>query len=257
MGLLVNGDGCLCLEELLSSHARTSAPSRQSDPTKSKGTKAKGKQASKIVETYAVEDQKIASSQDVSLRLPCASDAEVSESESGKMEMESAGDKFINGFGLALSFWVEATASVTADRTRRVTPFHSVRPPSLTVQDYLNRIRKYFVASDECYVIALVYIDRVGKIDPAMTVSELNVHRLLVIAAMLAAKFHDDVYYSNNYYAKVGGLCLKEVNALEAKFLKILDWKLFVGPEEYQLYHGLVCAATFMEKTGKEPEPEP
>ena len=27
---------------------------------------------------------------------------------------------------------------------------------------------------------------------------------------MLAAKFHDDLYYSNAYYAKVGGLQVKE-----------------------------------------------
>jgi len=171
---------------------------------------------------------------------------------SEEVEPISAGDQFIKGLGLVLNRWVEATASVTTDRTRRVTYFHCVRPPTLAIPDYLSRLRKYFVASDECYVMALVYIDRIGKIDPAMTVCELNVHRLLVIAAMVAAKFHDDVYYSNSYYAKVGGLSLKEVNALEAKFLKMLDWHMFVDPQEYQLYNSLVCQVAFVE-----PEPEP
>jgi len=249
MGLLVTGDGCICLEDLLNAQSQTSAALRlNSLAVKSRAQcAAKDSKASQI--TYTMEDQKLESTQDASLRLPCASDVDTS-----KMEPVSAGDQFMKGFGLVLTRWVEATATITAadSKPRRVTYFHCVRPPTLAIPDYLNRIRKYFVASDECYVMALVYIDRVGKVDPAMTVSELNVHRLLVIAAMIAAKFHDDVYYSNNYYAKVGGLSLKEVNALEAKFLKMLDWRMYVDPQEYQLYHSLVCQATFVE-----PEPEP
>merc|ERR1719247_705209 len=130
--------------------------------------------------------------------------------------------------------WAKSTAN-NERAGKRVTFFHSVRPPTLKVHDYLARIRKYFLASDECYVMALVYIDRVGKIDPAMTVCELNVHRLLVISAMLAAKFHDDVYYSNNYYAKVGGVRTREVNALEVLFLRLIGWRLHVTPQEYGL----------------------
>jgi hypothetical protein len=232
MGLLVTSDGCLCLEDLLNVQAQTVR------------TRSHAKD-SIVADASTMEDQKLEFSEDSAAKwMDRRSEIE--------LEPVEAGEQFIKGFGTVMSRWVEATANVGTDRTKRVTFFHSVRPPTLKVQDYLARIRKYFLASDECYVMALVYIDRVGKIDPAMTVCELNVHRLLVISAMLAAKFHDDVYYSNNYYAKVGGLSLKEVNALEAKFLKMLDWKLFVAPEEYQLYHDLVCQATLVE-----PEPEP
>lgn len=253
MGLLVTGDGCgLSLEDLLNVQSQTNA-SRRSQPAKSRAQcAANGTKASILAEAGTVEDQKLKVTKDDSLELPDADDVDAIENDGDNLELSIAGDQFLKGFGQVLTRWVEATATVPQDRNRRVTYFHSVRPPSLAIQDYLSRIRKYFCASDECYVLALVYIDRVGKIDPAMTVCELNVHRLLVITAMLAAKFHDDVYYSNNYYAKVGGLSLKEVNALEAKFLKMLDWKLYVTPSEYQLYHSLVCQATFVE-----PEPEP
>jgi hypothetical protein len=57
--------------------------------------------------------------------------------------------------------------------------------------------------------------------------------RLLLAALTCAAKFYDDVYYSNAYYAKVGGVSTQELNQLEAAFLEIVDWRLFVTPEEY------------------------
>lgn len=153
----------------------------------------------------------------------------------------SAGEQFIVGLGHVLSRWVEHTSS---EGTGKATHFHSARKPSMSIKNYLQRIHKYFACSDESYVLALVFIDRIGKVDPSMFVCDLNVHRLLVIAVMVAVKFHDDVYYSNAYYAKVGGLSLKEVNALEAKLVTLLDWNLVVAPGEYQLYHSLVCQAT-------------
>jgi len=158
-------------------------------------------------------------------------------------EVVEAGEDFITGFGLVLTSWVEPTKAVI-DRPSRVTPFHSVRVPPICIKDYLRRIRKYFVCTDECFVLALIYIDRVAKIDAVMAVCALNVHRLLLVTVMLGAKFNDDVYYSNAYYAKVGGMALKEVNALEARLLKMLSWHLLVEPVEYQLYHSLVCKAT-------------
>jgi len=60
---------------------------------------------------------------------------------------------------------------------------------------------------------------------------------------MLAVKFFDDVYYSNAYYAKVGGVKTKEVNTLEQHFLRLIDWQLAVTPQEYEQYRNQVFAA--------------
>eukprot|EP00186_Timspurckia_oligopyrenoides_P000967 CAMPEP_0182449136 /NCGR_PEP_ID=MMETSP1172-20130603/32034_1 /TAXON_ID=708627 /ORGANISM="Timspurckia oligopyrenoides, Strain CCMP3278" /LENGTH=145 /DNA_ID=CAMNT_0024646273 /DNA_START=354 /DNA_END=791 /DNA_ORIENTATION=+ len=46
---------------------------------------------------------------------------------------------------------------------------------------------------------------------------------------MISAKFHDDVFYTTGYYGKIGGLEVKELNALEIEMLKVLDFKLFVN----------------------------
>ena len=54
-------------------------------------------------------------------------------------------------------------------------------------------------------------------------VSNLSVHRLSFLAMMLSAKFHDDVSYSNNYYAKVGGLSIKEVQKSQIESVHLLS----------------------------------
>merc|ERR1719409_2507088 len=130
-----------------------------------------------------------------------------------------------------------------ATAPQRVTRFHAIRAPQLSIHDYLMRIAKYFQCSSECFVLCLIYIDRIVKQHPEFTISNLNIHRLLVTSVMLAAKFFDDVYYSNAYYAKVGGVKTKEVNALESQFLQLIDWKLHVSPQEYDQYRNHVYMA--------------
>ncbi len=55
--------------------------------------------------------------------------------------------------------------------------------------------------SGECFVLALVYIDRIIQSNPSFMVNSLNIHRLLITSVMLAAKFFDDQYFNNAYYA--------------------------------------------------------
>ena len=45
---------------------------------------------------------------------------------------------------------------------------------------------------------------------------------------MLAAKFYDDIYYNNAYYAKIGGVPCHEINNLELEFLFMINFTLNV-----------------------------
>lgn len=162
---------------------------------------------------------------------------EVSYSDPGQ-EVRTAGPSFVP----ALANVLQHMASM-AGRPQKVTRFHAIRPPQLSICDYLSRISTYFQCSHECFVLALVYVDRIVKLHPEFTISGLNIHRLLVTSVMLAAKFFDDVYYSNSYYAKVGGVRTQELNALEAQFLRLIEWKLHVLPQEYDQYRNHVLMA--------------
>lgn len=47
---------------------------------------------------------------------------------------------------------------------------------------------------------------------------------------MVAAKFFDDFYFSNEYFAKVGGITTAEINLLEIEFLNLVNFSLHVEP---------------------------
>lgn len=66
--------------------------------------------------------------------------------------------------------------------------------------------------------------------------TELNVHRVVICAVLLAAKFFDDAYYNNAYYAKVGGVLVSEINGLEVDFLFRINFSLHIAPEEFEKY---------------------
>lgn len=125
----------------------------------------------------------------------------------------------------------------------QVTPFHSSKPPAISVKSYLeDRILKYAGCSEETFILALIYMDQVVQFNSDFVISSLNVHRLLITSIMLASKFFDDVYYNNAYYARVGGISNTEVNSLEMEMLRMISFSLFVQPDQYQRYRtSLYC----------------
>ena len=100
----------------------------------------------------------------------------------------------------------------------------------------MNSIHKYASCSKECFILALIYIDRLIQRNNFL-LTELNVHRVVITAVLLAAKFFDDAYYNNAYYAKVGGVLVEEMNNLEAQFLFKIDFSLRVLPEVFDKYN--------------------
>ena len=53
---------------------------------------------------------------------------------------------------------------------------------------------------------------------------------------MMAAKYYDDRYYNNEYYAKVGGISNGEINLLEREFLHLINFRLYVSPVLFYRY---------------------
>jgi len=115
----------------------------------------------------------------------------------------------------------------------KVTPFTAQRLPTISPHDYLLMMRQGFYCSDACYILCIVYIERIVERNSSFVVGRSNVHRLLLAALVVAAKFHDDIHGKNRFYAKVGGVTTPELAVLEAHVMVMLDWKLYVTPDEY------------------------
>jgi uncharacterized membrane protein YgcG len=86
----------------------------------------------------------------------------------------------------------------------------------------------------------LIYIDRIIQ-RQGFVINSLNVHRVVITSIMLAAKFFDDHYFKNGFYAKVGGVPCNEMNSLEVEFLFLLNFSLHVPPETYKKYYVELC----------------
>jgi len=133
-----------------------------------------------------------------------------------------------------------------------VTRFHASRAPQITINSYLKRIAKYSKCSEECFVLALIYLDRLIRKNENIVLNSLNVHRLIITSIMLGAKFFDDRYYNNAYFGKVGGVSCKEINLLEIEFVFMINFELYVETEMYETYsERLDCHAWPLENDGK------
>jgi hypothetical protein len=121
--------------------------------------------------------------------------------------------------------------------------FNSKKVPSISLQNYFERIVKYSKLEDSTLIITLVYIDRLCDIT-GLTLYDNNIHRYIIVkyriilgTVILAIKYNEDDYYDNEYYAKVGGISLAEINALEYECIKMMNHKLFIEEELYAKYN--------------------
>ncbi|PSS33223.1 Cyclin-U4-1 like [Actinidia chinensis var. chinensis] len=122
------------------------------------------------------------------------------------------------------------------DMSRKISVFHGLCRPTISVQSYLERIFRYANCSPSCLVVAYVYLDRFAQRQPLLPINSLNVHRLIITSVLVSIKFMDDLSYNNAYYAKVGGISTEEMNLLELDFLFGLGFHLNVTPDTFHTY---------------------
>lgn len=107
---------------------------------------------------------------------------------------------------------------------RPLTRFHSKAAPAITPVAYMTRIAT-FINVDPCILLILLYY--IDKLSPDyLTITSLTVHRFLISAICCGSKALSDSFATNSRYAKVGGVELVEMNALEREFLIAIDWRL-------------------------------
>eukprot|EP01105_Mastigella_eilhardi_P019026 TRINITY_DN445_c0_g1_i1.p1 TRINITY_DN445_c0_g1~~TRINITY_DN445_c0_g1_i1.p1 ORF type:complete len:245 (+),score=106.46 TRINITY_DN445_c0_g1_i1:33-737(+) len=125
--------------------------------------------------------------------------------------------------------------------------FESRRPAAVSLRAYLVRLAQYSGAQVNTVVAALAYVDRLVEMHsggPApFLITDANVHRVVLACLVIALKFFEDHFYTNAFYARVGGVPVEELNALEVALLSMLQFSLFITPELYQQYEQALAAA--------------
>lgn len=113
------------------------------------------------------------------------------------------------------------------------TPYHALEAPDISVAAYVSRLSQYAFSSTACLLSAYLYVKRAAAADRSLMPTSLSIHRLLITALVISAKYLDDLTYSMGYYAKVGGLPAKELVYLELRMLSLLDFKLHISPSDF------------------------
>jgi hypothetical protein len=127
-----------------------------------------------------------------------------------------------------------------------LTRFHSRAPPGISIKDYLNRLIVHATLSQPILLSMVYYMDRLCALCPGFTISSLTVHRFLIAAATVAAKGLSDSFWTNNTYARVGGVSVKELALLELDFLEKMGWRIVPQPEVLGDYY-----TSLVERNGK------
>jgi hypothetical protein len=165
-----------------------------------------------------------------------------------EQDKESGRDAIVSVLACILEqlFTPKATDALPADPSH-ITLFHTERVPGITISAYLLRLAKYAECSAEVLVQCIIHINRILHHRPNFLINSLNIHRLVLTSLLCSAKFFDDTYFNNSYYAKVGGIGPKELNCLEVEFLALINFDLFVQFSVYEHFYTELCAPKLHE----------
>jgi len=123
------------------------------------------------------------------------------------------------------------------ERHRNYKYFSSEMRPNLTLTEYIDRLASFLHVSDSCFVLALIYIDRLTEANPEITIDSYSIHRLCSVSVVLAMKYNDDVIlHKNKYISTIVGISTKELLSLERKFIQLMNFDLYVKMSEFKQY---------------------
>ena len=114
-------------------------------------------------------------------------------------------------------------------------PFSTKSPSKVTLQYFFGRIKKYTKIEKSTLIIILIYADRMCTTS-GIILNPHNIHRIILGCLLLAIKYNEDLYFTNEQYAKVGGVTVQELNDLESYSIQLLNFNLFISEDIYEKY---------------------
>ena len=114
-------------------------------------------------------------------------------------------------------------------------PFTTKTRPSISIKDYLLRLSKFTKMEESTMILVLIYIDRICNYNKIQLLYQ-NIFKIILASAFVAIKFNEDIHYSLEVYAKIGGVPPSELEYLEFHFLILIKLALNVNKTLYDKY---------------------
>jgi hypothetical protein len=112
--------------------------------------------------------------------------------------------------------------------------FTTITNPEIDFLQYIQRLYKYTSCSKSCFIVSLIYIEKILKKYEIANIQHSIIFKLYFVSLLVAIKWNDDDYLSNVYYSKVGGIEKEELLRLQLIFFELLDYNAFVNKEDYK-----------------------
>ncbi|GBG29984.1 Cyclin-U2-1 [Hondaea fermentalgiana] len=130
------------------------------------------------------------------------------------------------------------------DRDNEGDAFSSDKIPPISIEGYLCRLARYVniwrshaggrdSAGVRSAVMTVLYLNHLEMTNPEFAINHSNVHRLLMAGMLVATKWTEDGVISTEWWARVAGVSMAEVNKLESAFCNIMHFELFIDDQEY------------------------
>ena len=156
-----------------------------------------------------------------------------------KSKEKTINESFLNKMNLILEMVIEENNKLSNYhdilKKQRNMPFTSKYIPSINLKKYLERILYYTEAEESTFIIALIYIDRIGNFSNVILTS-YNVHKFFFVSVLMAIKYNEDIIYNFNYYSLISGISINELQQLEIEFLILLKFKLYINKIDFNNY---------------------
>ncbi|KAL4782004.1 cyclin-domain-containing protein [Aspergillus varians] len=136
-------------------------------------------------------------------------------------------------------FWFESTPKLRAieERSSHGASLSPEAIPSMGFQKWVSSILSTTQVSQNVVLLALLFIYRLKKFNPAVRGKKGSEYRLMTIALMLGNKFLDDNTYTNKTWADVSRISVQEIHVMEVEFLSNLRYDLYASDKEWAQWH--------------------
>jgi len=162
------------------------------------------------------------------------------------LEPDMSNDMVVSCAARYLQSLVDQSEGAEAPRIGASDPisvFFSAEKQKFQLEAYVRRVVGLVNGSSSLFFASLCYMNRMAEADSRLVANAYNVHRLWITAVVLASKVLEDEVYSNEHYARMGGVpTLAEMNKLEACMLNKLSFRMHISPEEHSAIRSAVLA---------------
>ncbi|EDO37399.1 predicted protein, partial [Nematostella vectensis] len=101
---------------------------------------------------------------------------------------------------------------------------------------YAHSVARRAKISPCALMMGLLYAERL-RLKPTTSSKDLSSSDVFLISVMVASKYlydeGEDEEVFNDEWAKAGLRTVRDINKLEREFLDLMDWNLFISPQEF------------------------